>query len=332
MDENLNWKETNDLMKAKGVSPASEFLDVPDDAYTDGAIANEGIKLLEKFSKIEKPFFLALGFMKPHLPFVAPEKYLALYENTAFELAPFREKASNSPDIAYTTWGELRGYSDIPSRGALSDEKQLELIQAYYASVSYVDAQIGKVYRKLEELGMADNTIIVLWGDHGWHLGDHGLWCKHTNFEQATHAPLIFSAPGFKGKQVSNSMTEFVDIFPTLCELTGMEEPAGLEGMSLVPVLQNPENKVKEYSISQYPRSGDIMGYSLRTGQYRLTWWIKNYSDKSAVYEVYARELYDYKKDPDETVSVSGDKDYKNVEYQLSKKMKDYLDRRKFSD
>lgn len=322
----LSWKATNILMKDNGVAPPTEFLDIPDDAYTDGAIAKEGIRLLKEFKKTKQPFFLALGFNKPHLPFVAPKKYYDLYENVVFKTDPYQEHAENSPAVAYSSWGELRNYSGIPATGGLDKDMQIELIRSYYACVSYVDAQIGLVMKKLKELGLAENTIVVIWGDHGWHLGDHGLWCKHTNFEQATKSPLIFSAPGYKKGQITHSMTEFTDVFPSLCDLAGIDIPKGLPGKSLKPLMINPGEKVKEFSMSQYPRENNIMGYSLRTERYRLTWWLKLASkDKDPAYTVEAVELYDYKTDPHERVSLAGSDEYKNIEKDLSSLMREYL-------
>ncbi len=321
--------DSRSLMIKANVYPYAEFLDVPDDAYCDGAIATEGIKMLESFSESEKPFFLALGFHKPHLPFVAPKKYYDLYENTEFKIHPFQEEAENSPGLAYSGWGELRKYSGVPLEGRLDEELQLELIRSYYSSVSYVDAQIGRVYEKLKELGLAENTIVILWGDHGWHLGDHGLWCKHTNFEQATKSPFIIYAPGFPKGQITNSMTEFVDIFPTICDLSGLEIPDVLQGESLVPILKDQKHVVKEYSISQYPRGKKTMGYSLRTNRYRLIWWVnmdyRNMPENTEEFEVDFVELYDYKVDPDETVSKAGMEEYKEIESEMSEMMNEYL-------
>lgn len=326
--KNFNWRQTTDLMKERGVAPAVEFLDVPDDAYADGAIANAGIQALEEFSNSDKPFFLALGFHRPHLPFAAPLKYWNLYEDTPFRMNPFQEHAAHSPDLAYTTWGELRSYSDIPAKGNLDEEKQIQLIRAYYSCVSYVDAQIGKVLQSLKSLGMADNTIIILWGDHGWHLGDHGLWCKHTNFEQATHAPLIISAPGYPANQQTSSLAEFIDLFPTITELTHLKTPATLQGMSLVPLLKDPAGMVKEYAISQYPRNNGIMGYSLRNDRYRLTVWISDDYRSTRSFDprqVKAVELYDYQDDPMETESKADLPAYQAVRESLMEQLMDYF-------
>ncbi len=325
-----DWKVRFKWMAEKGAQPSTECLDVPDDAYVDGAQTVYHMELMEKLSKKKKPFFLTVGFCKPHLPFVAPKKYWDLYDRDDIELAPFREKAANSPAFAYHQWGELKSYSDIPRKWntPLEEEDQKKMIHGYYACVSYIDAQIGKLLDKLDELKLADDTIIVLWGDHGWHLGDHGMWCKHSNFEQATKAPLIFTAPGYNSGQKAEGMTEFVDIFPTLCDLAGLDVPKELEGDSLVPVMKDPSANVKEYSISQYPRAGKRMGYTLRTQRYRLVMWMRNDWRSTKKFDesfVETMELYDYEKDPLETVSQQNNPKYKDVLDDLKEKMITYF-------
>ncbi|TAJ14533.1 DUF229 domain-containing protein [Marinilabiliaceae bacterium JC017] len=322
--QKLSWIQTNRYLKSLGLSPSVECMDIPDNAYEDGAVAEAGMDLMEQLSQGDKPFFLALGFHKPHLPFVAPKKYWDLYDRDSVELPAFSKKAKNSPDYAYHSWGELRNYSDIPQQGPVPLEKQKELIHGYWASVSFMDAQVGKVLAKLDELGLRENTIVVLWGDHGWHLGDHGIWCKHTNFEQATKAPLIISAPSYAHGQHTSSMAEFVDIFPTLCELSGLDTPEVLEGESQVPALEQPETMVKDYALSQYPRGINVMGYSLRTERYRLTVWLKGKFHEGIIHQdpqVEAIELYDYQKDPDETVSLATDPAYTNTVKTLKSKL-----------
>lgn len=322
--QKLGWKATNMYLKKLDLAPSVECMDTPDDAYEDGAIANAAIELLEKLPQGDKPFFLSLGFHKPHLPFSVPKKYWDIYDREEIELADFTDRAENSPRFAYHNWGELRNYSDIPQKGDLINEKQKEIIHGYYASVSYVDAQIGKVLKKLKASGLDKNTIVILWGDHGWHLGDHGLWCKHTNFEQATHSPLIISAPGIDKNLKANTMAEFVDIYPTLCELTGLQVPEFTEGKSLKPALLNPETQVKDFAISQYPRGDNRMGYSMRTQRYRLTLWIEGPFRKADVLsspQIESVELYDYKKDPNETVSLAGKEEYKEIEAKLTNKL-----------
>ena len=242
--------------------PATENLDLPDNAYDDGVYALRAKSQIIALSKEKKPYFMAVGFHKPHLPFVAPKKYWDLYKRDDMPLAPFQEHAANEVFLAYESSGELRNYTDIPAfttltkeelRAGLKPEKQKELIHGYYASVSYVDAQVGMLLNTLDSLGTLNNTIIVLWGDHGWHLGDHDLWGKHTNFQQATRSPLIIAAPGMlPGK--TNSITEHIDIFPSICNLAGLAVPSILQGKSLKPIMQNKKAVVKDFAISQYPR------------------------------------------------------------------------------
>ena len=323
-EQSLNWKETKKFLQAKNLLPSTECMDVPDDAYSDGAMAEEGIQLMKKLSKKDKPFFIALGFHKPHLPFVAPKKYWDLYDRKDIEEAPFQLNADNSPDYAYHSWGELRAYSDIPNEGHLAKDKQKEVIHGYLASVSYVDAQIAKVLEGLKELGLDENTIVVLWGDHGWHLGDHGLWCKHSNFEQATKVPFIIKAPGYAINKRASTMTELVDIFPTIVEYAGLEMPDYLEGESLIPVLENPETQIKDYAISQYFRGKNIMGYSLRTKRYRLTLWLKGDYKNEDLFRnpvIAAAELYDYKTDPEEKRSLADDPAYAETVKELKEKL-----------
>ncbi len=298
------------------VKPVSECMDLPDDAYDDGAFANCAMDQMEKLAKGGKPFFLAVGFKKPHLPFVAPKKYWDLYDRSKIKLAPFRQMPKGAPEYAFQDSWELRGaYTDAPLEGPMPDALQREMIHGYRACVSYTDAQIGKVLNKLEELGLADNTIIVLWGDHGWHLGDHGMFCKHTNYEQAVRSPLIFAAPGQKAKGVkSESPSEFVDIFPTLCELAGLPIPGSVEGLSLVPILGNPDAMVHEAALEQYPRNNSLMGYTLRDKRYRYVKWVKmDYYGGERSGPMDANELYDYEKDPLETVNLAGNPEYREV-------------------
>jgi arylsulfatase A-like enzyme len=255
--------------------PSTERCDVPDDAYLDGAFAVNAIKYLKRFAQEGEPFMLMVGFKKPHLPFVAPEKYWKLYDRDKIPPARFQQHAKGSPELAYHKSPELRSYTDIPEAfgedGLLSDDKQRELIHGYYACVSYVDAQIGKLLDELEKTGLDKNTVVVLWGDHGWHLGDHGLWTKHTNFEQATHLPLIISDPALQ-PGVTDTPVESVDIFPTVCELTGIDPGPAVQGKSLVPLMRG-EKAAVDYAISQWPTRGGKggMGYSIRTRDYRYT-------------------------------------------------------------
>ena len=279
--------------------PAYECADVPDKTYTDGVIADEAIAALRKMK--DRPFFLALGFLKPHLPFIAPKKYWDMYDRDRIPMAanPFAPK--DAPKIALTNWGEMRAYHDIPKVGPLTDEEARTLKHGYYACVSYIDAQLGRVLNELDRLGLRDNTVVILWGDHGWKLGEHAMWCKHTNFEIDARVPMICAAPKQKAYgRHSAALVEFVDIYPTLCELADLPLPNHLEGDSFAALLDTPDLPGEAMALSQYPR-GNIMGYSMRTDRYRLTLWQK----RQAPHETVAVELYDHESDPDENVNVA---------------------------
>ncbi len=291
---------------------------VADSLTMDGDVVKQSNAYLRKFAKDGKPFFLAVGFYKPHLPFVAPKKYWDLYPEETIKLAEFREHSKNAPEYAFQPGWEIKSqYTDTPDdfEVDIPDAKQKQLIHGYYACVSFIDQQIGNVLDELDRLGLRENTVIVLWGDHGWHLGDHNMWCKHTNFEQATRSPLIFSSgKDFIGS--TKSPTEFVDVFPTLCELSGVETPNNLDGVSLKPLFDGSKERLMDVAVSQYPRYPDKMGYSFRSDRYRYTLWMKdNWKSTQPFYKKYidAEELYDYDVDPLEKVSVANDDAYKQV-------------------
>jgi len=300
---------------------ATEKADGPDEMYIDGEMTEEVVKTLEQLP--DKPFFLAVGFRKPHLPFSAPSKYWDLYDPDQLKTAE-QIAGKDCPDIALHDNRELRGYTDIPDTGLVPVDKALELRHGYYACISYVDALIGKLLDALKVNNLAKNTIIVLISDHGFHLGEHSLWCKTSNFELDARVPLIISVPGQKIKGIhTQSLAELVDLYPTLAELCGLEIPDSLDGKSLVPVLMNPEMKVKETAFTQHPRPSygtwNIMGYSMRTERYRYTEWIEWESGK-----IVAKELYDHKRDPEEMVNIIGEMDESFVN-QLSEKLRLHL-------
>jgi len=326
----LSKAATNDYLQEK-VKPAVENADVPDNAYSDGANVLQAIDILGGLSKGGSPFFLAVGLSKPHLPFVSPKKYWDLYRRADMPLADFAAMPKDAPAIAMHNSGEIRSYTDVAplidsatEKGyglTLTADKQRELLHGYYAAVALLGGDVGRLMRALDSLGLRQNTIVVLWGDHGWHLGDHNLWCKHDNFEQATRAPLIISAPGIRPSR-TKSLSEFVDVFPTLCELAGVPVPSHLHGKSLVSVMKDPGRRGKEYSVSQYPRSGNdaetqrlgyatgnVMGYSLRTDRYRYTVWMGDGWRSWMPYDASKRvgvELYGYRTDPGERENVAG--------------------------
>jgi len=279
---------------------AFESPEVPDDAYADGRVAAETIRRLkaakERRTKDGTPFFIAAGFARPHLPFSAPKKYWDLFDPDQLPLAENPSLPKNSPTVAHKRGGEIRNYFPVPDKNdpAQIDENiARQLVHGYYASTSYVDVQIGKVIAGLDELGLADDTIIVLWGDHGFHLGDLGIWTKHTNYEQANRIPLLITAPGVTHPNTSTKqLAESVDLFPTLAELAGLPAPAGpqvIDGVSLVPVLKDPTVRVRDHAYHAYPKQK--LGRAIRTERYRLVEWAKGSDDIEY-------ELYDYEADP----------------------------------
>ena len=293
--------------------PPYENADVPDGAYMDGAIANRAVELIDEMDS-SKPFFLAVGFLRPHLPFNAPTKYWNMYNEDEIQLAEFRTKSKNPVDIAYKGGWEINTYKapgieyieNEEGLLILPDDIQRKLIHGYYAATSYIDAQIGKLVAKLKEKGLDKNTIIVLWGDHGFHLGDHSQWTKHTNFEQSTRSPLLIKDPRIKKTISVNSPTEFIDVFPTLCDLAELEIPDVLDGISLKPHIMGEQTTSKIFAVSQYPRHGNIMGYSFRSKTHRYTVWVKNKksTEPIEIKDIYAEELYDYVNDPLETDNI----------------------------
>jgi len=273
--------------------PPFECADVPDNAYYDGQIADRTIADLHRLAREGKPFFLAAGFIKPHLPFNAPKKYWDYYDRDQIALAdnPFRPDAA--PDQAIHNWNELRAYFDVPKEGPLPDEMARTLVHGYYAATSFTDAQVGRLLDSLDELGLRDNTIVVLWGDHGWQLGEHSLWCKHCNFETSLNAPLIVSAPGIPGERRCDALVEFADVYPSLCELAGLPLPDHLEGTSFTPLMDDPDRTWKPAAFSRYHAAD-----SIRTDRHLYTEWTDDGS-------VTARMLYDHQADPDENVNIS---------------------------
>jgi len=293
---------------ANSRGPAYECADVPDSTYQDGKVADLAVETLKELAKKDQPFFLAVGFVKPHLPFVSPKKYWDMYDPAEIKLATNRFVAKDSPEYAVNpNDGEIRAYSGIPPTGDMPEELARKLRHGYYAGVSYTDAQIGRVMEELKKLGLDKNTIVVLWGDHGWNLGEHSLWGKHTNVENDVNAPLIISAPGQKAAgQGTKALAEFVDIYPTLCDLAGVPAPDHLEGVSLKPLMDNPALPWKTAAFSQYPRKSDgeaLMGYTMRTDRYRFTVWV----DRDDHTKVDAIELYDHQTDPQENTNVAKD-------------------------
>jgi len=282
--------------------PPFEAADVPDDEYPDGQIALKAIETLRRLKAGGEPFFLGVGFLKPHLPFTCPKKYWNIYPPNTIKLPSNYFPPKNAPAPALHNWYELRSYGGVPAEGSIPDEMALNLIRGYRACISFVDAQIGRVLDELDHLGLRDNTIIILWGDHGYHLGENGIFTKMTNFEWGTHAPLILSVPRQKTVgQKTRALVEFVDIYPTLAELAGLPLPPHLQGKSLVPLLNNPQQPWKTAAFSQYLRPGKekSMGRSIRTDRWRYTEW------RDTKNRIVGVELYDELNDPQENLNIA---------------------------
>ncbi|MBA4020603.1 MAG: iduronate-2-sulfatase [Pirellula sp.] len=298
-------KEDPALAKVENLRGAAvEIGDVEDDAYQDGTTAAEAVRRLQAAAqKPDEPFFLGVGFIKPHLPFCAPRKYWELYQESQFEPAARQTPPDGAPSYAPQFGGELRRYGGIPEHGTLEPALQRKLIHGYHAAVSYMDAQVGRVLAALDASGLAERTIIVFWGDHGWHLGDHGMWCKHTNYEQAARIPLMVVAPGVtKPGTRTSSLVETVDVYPTLCELAGLSPQTPLDGLSFAAVLRDPASSTRTAATHVYPRS-DRIGRAVRTDCYRLVEW----KVPGAAADTAELELYDYQTDAAETKNIAAE-------------------------
>jgi arylsulfatase A-like enzyme len=297
--DRVGYFKAYQLPENQGKSPAYESAPVEYNAYPTGIMTDKIIQQMRDAKDSDQPHFFTAGYSKPHLPFVAPEKYWDLYDAEDLSLpSNYTFFPKDAPLSANSDWGELRNmYDDVPSEGPVSDAMALKLIHGYLACVSYTDDMIGKLLDELESLEMLDDTIIILWGDHGFQLGDHTLWCKHTLFETSMHAPLIISAPGYEAGQRVNSLAEMVDIYPTLCELAGLELPTHLQGKSLVPTMEDPDKTHKKAIYGRYHA-----GETVRTERFQYSEWSNG-----------DRMLYDHKKDPNEDINVVANPKYAKV-------------------
>jgi len=311
-------KKLHERLRAEGKSEAkvnrirataTVCEDVPDNARYDGEQTDVAIEKLRELKNHSDPFFLAIGYIRPHLPFVPPKKYWDMYDRDEIPLAENSFPPKGAPPVAMNTMYELRDYMDFldtpsPTEGALTEQQQRLLKHGYYASVSFVDAQVGRLMDALDEQGLREDTIVILWGDHGWKLGEHRSWCKQTNYEDDTRVPLIVSAPGYKAKgRKCEALVEFVDIYPTLCDLSGLHTPEHAEGKSFKPLLTDPILPWKQGAFSQFMRRYEgvqYMGHSIRTDRYRFVEW-----RDCQTAGVFARELYDHQSDPQENVNIA---------------------------
>ena len=305
-----NYQDPENRVLDINNKPASAYekLDVNDSVYFDSQTANKSISDLKKMKDSHKPFFLAVGFVKPHLPFTAPKKYWDLYDRSQIKLPENSKFPETAPAVANHKWGELRYYKNIPKKGPIPDDLAITLIHAYYASVSFVDAQIGKLINALDELKLRENTIIVLVGDHGWSLSDHGLWAKHSNFEVALRVPLIISSPGLKKNKKTKSIAELVDLYPTLCDLTNGEKPNHLHGYSLLESMNNPSKIFKIKALSRWQKGETL----IRQNLFYTEWKLPNRTVKM---------LFDHSVDPNETINLANLKRYNDVVTSLSNEL-----------
>jgi len=309
----------------------TECLDVPDNAYFDGAMTDRAVQELEAFAKSGKPFFMAVGYKKPHLPFIAPKRYWDLYNRKDIATAsnPFHPK--NMPKGAVDSFpGEMGAYCDARELAAKQkaagkqdwpDDYSKQLIHAYYACISYIDVQVGRLLASLEKTGLAKNTVVMLWGDHGWHLGENGTWGKHTNLEWGTHAPLLLHVPGQPNAGVAtDKLVEFVDIYPTLAAACNLPIPKHCEGTSIMPLVRNPSAQWKTAAFSQFRKNINkvsCMGYTMRTDQFRYTEW----RSRKNLTRVVARELYDHRQNHDENENVINQAKYTKIVEKMATKM-----------
>ncbi len=293
LPENHRLHQEGQKLKKKKRGPAWESADVPDNAYADGLLAERAIAELRTLKDRDQPFFMAVGFLKPHLPFIAPRKYWKLYDHDQIELPDNYHVPRDAPDESIHNSGELRSYAGIPASGPISNEAARNLIHGYYACVSYTDAQIGRLLAELDQLELTKNTIVVLWGDHGWNLGEHTLWCKHSCYETSMQIPLIVRAPGIQGGQRRSGLVESIDLYPTLCELSGLKSPDHLQGRSFAGLMKNSQAEWKTAAVGRF-QNGD----TIRTEGFRFT----EYSDAAGTQT--SAMLYDHAADPAENVNV----------------------------
>jgi len=294
-------KENMDMDKnhPKRAGLPYEKADVPDSAYADGENIQMAVEKLKELKKLDQPFFFAVGLLKPHLPFNAPSKYWDLYDSTKIEAAPNPFAPKNVPEQGLTNFGELRAYAGVPRKGPVSDNLALKLKHGYFACVSYVDALIGNLLDELENQGLAENTVVVLWSDHGYFLGEHGFWCKHALYELAVRVPLIMRIPETDGGETRNTTVELIDLYPTLCELSNIPIPEHVQGKSFTETFSNPEHQHKKFTYSRF-RAGE----SVKRDSIRYTMYLNNERD------IDAEMLYNHQTDPMENNNVVKNEKY----------------------
>ncbi|WP_405415506.1 sulfatase [Maribacter sp. Asnod1-A12] len=315
--------------------PAWEAADVHDTLYYDGAQTELAKKTLSRLAKIETPFYMGLGYFRPHLPFTAPKKYWDLYDAQEIPLAVNPNVPQNAPGHTMNSMYELRhydGFNDIghpQSNFKMNEERSRKLKHGYYASVSYIDALVGNLVAHLKQIGLYDNTIIILWGDHGWKLGDHNSWGKMTNYNIDLQVPMIIRYPNQENRGAQTyEITELIDMFPSLCEIAGIDIPDYMQGTSFVPLIKEPQRSWKSAAFSQFHRRPKVsadgkryMGYSINTKEYHYIEWYTWDPKTGTRGELTGKELYDRKNDPNETVNIITKTKLIEVKATLSKQL-----------
>ena len=319
-DDQENWSTHIKKLKNFYVDPAKEAEkfayeagEVDDNFYKDGKVATDAIETLKQLKAQDDKFLMMVGFSKPHLPFNAPKKYWDMYDPEQFDV-PSRKKPDNMYSLALTKWGELRMYGGIPKEGDVSDELTKTLIHAYYSTVTYMDAQVGRVMQALDDMDLRENTMVVFMSDHGYKLGEYGAWNKHTNMQLDTRVPLIISRElSHKGRKAgvsSNALVENVDVFPSIAEAAGLPMPK-LDGQSLLTLLDNPEMKWDNAAYSLFTR-GKTMGVTVTDGKWRYTEW-----RDAKTQALKFTELYDHTTSEVASANVSGQKKHQVLEQKL---------------
>jgi iduronate 2-sulfatase len=300
-------------------APVTEAPELPDTTYRDGQIAELAAAVLRQYPNDGQPFFLAVGFWRPHLPFVAPKRYWDLYDPDDIPLPDPAVAPEGVPAIALHPSREIRGYGLVPKGRDFTEQEIRHYRHGYYASISFLDAQVGKILDALRDGGHADKTLVVFTSDHGFHIGEHALWGKTSNFELDARVPLIIAdpcAPAGHGRK-TRALAELVDLYPTLAHRAGIAQslPGNLEGDDLSPVIADPDKRVKDAAFTQHqqpfygnPKDWQAWGYSVRTNRWRYTEWRAIQSD-----EIIARELYDHENDPSETRNLAQDRAHTEV-------------------
>ena len=323
-------KRFMDDVKARGITvprlgkgsrfsaiPAFEAVDCGDDDLLDGDCAANAIAQLREHSKSPtQPFFLAVGFSNPHVPWISPKRYWDLYDCAKLPLATNTYLPKGAPDFAATSGNDFRWYAGVPE-GELPEPFARECLHGYFAAISYVDAQVGRLIAALDETGLAKNTIIVFWSDHGYYMGEHTWWgAKHNNYEGATRNCLIVATPGQKSAgQSTEALAQSVDLAPTLTELCGLPANSGFQGRSLKPVLDDPAVSVNDAAYSWYPKAG-YLGVSMRTDKWRYVEWTKPGAET-------VRELYNMVHDPQNNLNVADKPEHVKVVEALSKRLRE---------